>query len=260
MISGPGANGYVTTQTEKAGEWNGEGSAALSSHFAPDGDDHVHGSTSPAGASAKGCIRGHTVPYIKFLFTPENVARGGLVTGEEGGEKGTTNEGLPHDLAWSTVHEAEFPLVMSRTEIPRKERTMRLLGSVGVRRRTSTTEGNTTAATTATPSEGSASAPISELIAWAFLGPDGSLTSLHVEPEFRGKGLGKLLTKRLFGLLLKGEAASGFRDVKEGEAWAHSDVAKDNGGSIGVARGLGGGEGWECFWGWVDLSKVRTAL
>ena len=179
--------------------------------------------------------------YQKFLFRPATIARA-VEDDAAGGKEAARLAGL--GLAWTTVREGEFGLVASRTEIPRSGRTMRLLGSVGLRRRRSTDGG------TGEEEDG-------ELVAWAFLGPDGSLTSLHVEPAWRGRGLGKLVTRRLFGLLGRGEGESGFGDVGVGQEWCHSDVATDNQGSIGVARGLGGEEGWECFWGWVDLGEVE---
>ncbi|MCJ1316604.1 hypothetical protein MMC15_001925 [Xylographa vitiligo] len=195
---------------------------------------------SPEEESPHGCVRDHTVAYQKFLFRPGTIARAAGGEEEEEEEEGdragqAVVEGL--GLAWTTVRAGEFALVASRTEIPRTGRTMRLLGSVGLRRGEGGGDGR--------------------LVAWAFLGPDGSLTSLHVEPEWRGRGLGKLVTRRLFGLLGRGEGEAGFEGVGEGEEWCHSDVATDNAGSIGVARGLGGEEGWECFWGWVDLEEAE---
>ncbi|MCJ1394071.1 hypothetical protein MMC18_006949 [Xylographa bjoerkii] len=201
--------------------------------------DRVHGEWRGSSATRGGCVRGHTVPYRKYLFRPATIAR---TTAEDRAGDGVL-EGL--GLEWTTVREGEFELVASRTEIPRSGRTMRLLGSVGLRRKAGVRRNG-----------GHEGGEDGQLVAWAFLGPDGSLTSLHVEPECRGKGLGKLVTRRLFGLLAQRGETSGFGDVRVGEEWCHSDVAADNAGSIGVARGLGGEEGWECFWGWVDLGEV----
>jgi GNAT superfamily N-acetyltransferase len=177
---------------------------------------YVHGSTDPEGPNAQGHVRGHTVPTMKFLFDPHKPS--------------PQVKPLPEGLEFTTVQESEFALVKSRTAIPRRTRTLRLLGSVGVR----TNAG--------------------QLIAWAFLGLDGSLTSLHVEPEWRGKGLAKAVTVRLFGLL-RGPG-SGFEGVAEDMAWNHSDVYLDNVQSASVARSLGGEDGWWVFWGWADLENV----
>ncbi|MCJ1380303.1 hypothetical protein MMC17_003406 [Xylographa soralifera] len=232
--------------------------ALAGSPFAPDAGKKVisgpraaesaHGEWRGTDASPGGCVRGHTVPYQKFLFRPATIAR---AAGEdEAGDAVLESLGLE----WTTVREGEFELVASRTEIPRSGRTMRLLGSVGLRRRGG---GSRVGATAREEGGGGGSAEDGQLVAWAFLGPDGSLTSLHVEVEFRGKGLAKLVTRRLFGLLARRERESGFVGVREGEEWCQSDVATDNAGSTGVARGLGGEEGWECFWGWVDLGEAE---
>jgi poly-gamma-glutamate capsule biosynthesis protein CapA/YwtB (metallophosphatase superfamily) len=98
-------------------------------------------------------------------------------------------------------------------------------------------------------------------IAWGFLGADGSLTSLHIEQAYRGKGLARLLTKKLFkeggyeAARLDGVGAE--EDTERGEAnqerdmaqrWCHADVALDNKSSRGLCRGLGGEEGWVVYW------------
>ena len=94
---------------------------------------------------------------------------------------------------------------------------------------------------------------------------------MHVEPEHRGKGLAKAVAKRLFGKLGVDRGEVGFRAV-EGEkdgggcgdgdgggdgGWAHSDVAVENRESAGVARAVGGRQGWVVRWCHVDLGRVR---
>lgn len=272
--------------TDAAGE-TGEGEAAAAMQPAGNGKhvieplephpgaatDRIHGSTDPRGANARGRVRGHTVPTMKFLFPPAVCTAAAAALGATGGAA------LPAGLAWDVVREGEYGLVKARTAIPRQERTMRLLGSVGVRvsgARGGGLEGGAAAAREG--GDGDGDGERGPLVAWAFLGPDGSLTSLHVEPAFRGRGIAKMLTRRVFGLLAApapniptttttlshptdsaghashaGIPRSGFLDVRPGEEWAHSDVYVDNGPSAGVARGLGGGEGWVVFWAWVDL-------
>lgn len=136
---------------------------------------------------------------------------------------------------------------MSRTDIPKTEATLARLGSVGVRYSGSGFE----------MQEGEG-----ELIAWAYIGVDGSLSSLHVEPEHRGKGLAKAACRKLFRDLGVDPRGMGFLEV-EGDAmegWAHSDVALENKESAGVARGLGGREGWRVRWVSVDLERVEGAV
>lgn len=102
------------------------------------------------------------------------------------------------------------------------------------------------------------------LIAWAFLGSDGSLTSLHVEPAHRSKGIGTLVAEAVLRLLSSSEGGffAGGLGAKEGSeearlgswaGYAHSDVAVGNEGSAGVARELGGWGGWRVRWVGVEL-------
>ena len=228
------------------------GSAATSSSSDQKNDadeaakaNRVHGSKEPNAFSA-GCIRGHTLHNTKFLFSPAQCT-----------SRSSSQLTLPAELAWSTVREEEYALAKSRTEIPRQERTMRVLASVGVRK-----VGRGEQAGQAGRDDGAGQGKEGELVAWAFLGPDGSLTSLHVEAEFRGKGLAKMVTKRLFSLLtpIHQDASelhpSRFIDIPPGTEWAHSDVTDGNEASAAVARSVGGTVGWGCFWSLVDLGMV----
>lgn len=111
-----------------------------------------------------------------------------------------------------------------------------------------------------------------QLIAWAFLGADGSLTSLYTEPAHRGKGLAKAVGRALMRGMVEGEGEGGmgFRTVEgEGgggggggdwEGMVHSDVAVGNKESVGVAVGLGGREGWEVRWVSVELGRVEGVV
>ncbi|KAF2835539.1 hypothetical protein M501DRAFT_941887, partial [Patellaria atrata CBS 101060] len=85
-------------------------------------------------------------------------------------------------------------------------------------------------------------------VAWAFLGLDGSLSTLFVEPGFRGRGLGKWVAGRVLGGLGAFTA--------EGRRWCHADVLVGNEEGEGVVRALGGREGWVVYWVRVDLGEV----
>jgi GNAT superfamily N-acetyltransferase len=173
--------------------------------------------------------------YIKYLFPP------------------TISRNIHHQLdgdsfpglRWGICGETEedFPLVLSRTEIPRSVKTLKLLPSVAVRRSAS-------------------GADPGDMVAWCFLGVDSSLTSLHVEPEFRGRGLGKLLSKKLFQVFSDGggtvNGSKAFGTMSREEAWIHADVGRDNVGSRRVMEGLGGKAAWEDYWCLVDLVKVLS--
>lgn len=136
---------------------------------------------------------------------------------------------LPPHLRWGEVKPEHFALVRSRTQIPRQDRTLAILPSLAI-----------------FPS--GSDQPIS----WAFVGLDGSLTTLHVEPEYRGKGLAKAITAKLFR-----EKMGAFKEphgtpVKV----AHSVVIVGNEASSRVAQSLGGRSDWEIYWVRIDLGKA----
>ena len=77
---------------------------------------------------------------------------------------------LPKTLRWGKLKPAHFPLVRSRTEIARQDYTLARLPNLAI-------------------------FPVDEFddappVAWAFVGLDGSLTTLHVEGAWRRLGLG----------------------------------------------------------------------
>jgi hypothetical protein len=143
---------------------------------------------------------------------------------------------LPRGLTWGTVRPQDFELVKSRTQIPRKNRTLALLPSVAIFPQ---------------PDHGGVDV---DPIAWCFLGVDGSLASLHVEPEWRGKGLAKMASRKLWNdgfVVFDGDEGKGE------DGWlAHSDVHVDNMESRGVAKSLGGLEGWMVWWVRVDMNRL----
>jgi len=141
---------------------------------------------------------------------------------------------LPEKLRWGEVGREYFNLVRSRTEIKRQDRTLAVSPSLAIY-----------PATIA----GEATAPI----AWAFVGLDGSLTTLHVEAEWRGRGLAKALTTRLFREKM---GAYFEREEKGTVRWAHGYVVEGNERSEGMCRSLGGRSHWLCYWLRVDLGKV----
>ncbi|KAK5020584.1 hypothetical protein LTR60_000383 [Cryomyces antarcticus] len=239
---------------------------------------------------------GPEIAYRKYIFRlHQEDAKGaagdvnGLAVGEAGTEKGAgkaralrmgTRKPLPSGLRWGSLREADLALVRQRTKIPRQERTLRTLPSVAIfrdRSHLTTTSSSSInnrahAAANGTGLYGGddnddhddddddddddaddATAPI----AWAFLGQDGSLTSLHVEPAFRGRGLAKAVTLKLFADVQRRQgvfAAVGSEDEDVG--WAHADAASENRESIGVMESLGGRWGWDVYWVRVDLERV----
>lgn len=104
-------------------------------------------------------VRPLTEPYYKYIFRSEDLP--------ERKELGGEGEGLK----WGRIGRENIPLVLSRTAIPRKERTLTLLPSASIIPRGS-----------------------SSPIAWGFLGADASLTSLHVEVSSSAQNFILLLT------------------------------------------------------------------
>jgi ribosomal protein S18 acetylase RimI-like enzyme len=145
---------------------------------------------------------------------------------------------LAPGLKYSKVDPKDFELVKSRTQIPRQDRTLRKLPSVAIY-----------------PADTSSTTP--QPIAWGFLGLDASLTTLHVESAYRGHGLAKSLSLKLFSEEMKTYYQHDPTATENGtpvEArYAHADVATDNKASQGVCESLGGKCYFEVFWIRVDL-------
>ncbi|KAJ5766630.1 uncharacterized protein N7511_004246 [Penicillium nucicola] len=85
-------------------------------------------------------------------------------------------------------------------------------------------------------------------IAWGFLGVDGSLATLHVEPEHRGKGLALLLSKAIMRHGMTADGIFGAETIQSGDQlareqvaeWTHADVSGDNKASRRVMEKIGG--------------------
>jgi hypothetical protein len=166
--------------------------------------------------------------YVKFLFKTSHLP---------------TNVDAPEGFRWGKIRLEDFALVRSRTSIPRQDRTLALLPSLALF--PVTKEGEEEAGP----------------IAWAFLGPDGSLSSLHCEPEYRGKGFAKVLARKLFREGGFGGKVKHLEQYEvDGGRWAHADVAVDNLSSQGVCKGLGGEGAWNVVWVRVDLDRVANMV
>lgn len=263
------------------------------SHRAGNWLETERGRVGSRGGKGEGVVAGTSVFYQKWIMAPTLVP--GAPTSTSGGPEKVGGEGkcgngggvverigmstqkstmapsasadpkaLPEGYSFSKVRREELRIVISRTNIPRTEETLSRLGCVALRYRTpeaaveETAEGR---------EEGDADS--GPLIAWAFLGEDGSLKSLHVEPQHRGKGLAKAMTRKLLEELARDPLSMAIRPleadtvaagVETGAGWAHADVMIDNLESAGVMRGLGGKKGWRVRWVSVDLERVGMVL
>ena len=134
---------------------------------------------------------------------------------------------LPPGLTFGPLERKHLALVRSRTNIPRQERTLAQLPSLGI-----FPEGE------------------DQPVSWAFIGLDGSLSSLHVEDEWRRMGLAKALTARLFREKMEQFWELGVRRL------AHGYVLVGNEASSRMCESLGGRSNWEVIWVRMDLGSV----
>ncbi|KAL8694887.1 MAG: hypothetical protein Q9218_000551 [Villophora microphyllina] len=148
---------------------------------------------------------------------------------------------LPPGYSIGQLTREDLSTCIANTDIPRTEATLAMLVNACVRYYLEGAEAGL-------------------LVAWAFLGADGSLNSLHTMPGHRGKGLAAAVVRRLMkGMLDEGDEEKPFGEGKRqrGDGWMCSDVYWDNEGGKGVAKGLGGREGWVDHWVGCDLRAVR---
>ncbi|KAI3342808.1 hypothetical protein F4824DRAFT_120496 [Ustulina deusta] len=124
---------------------------------------------------------------------------------------------------WDVVRREDIAFTISRTQIPRRERTMKLLPSTALY------------LDDGTP------------IAWAFLGPDSSLSSLHCEEPYRGRGIAKALAAKVLREHLT--------DYSDDACYGWADVAPDNIQSQGVCRSLKGQARWQISWSRLNLDQ-----
>ncbi|KAJ5668400.1 Acyl-CoA N-acyltransferase [Penicillium maclennaniae] len=98
-------------------------------------------------------------------------------------------------------------------------------------------------------------------IAWGFLGVDGAVATLNVEPEHRGKGLAVALSKKVMkeGIVPGGAFGAERSDIQDevlrdklGE-WVHTEVAQSNKASRRVMEKIGGEVMATVMWTAIEL-------
>ncbi|KAK2740502.1 hypothetical protein FQN55_008845 [Onygenales sp. PD_40] len=152
------------------------------------------------------------------------------------------------------VQPYQLDLVISRTHIPRTKHALSKLESVALYYGGGDDSSNVMA--DHTHSTNADEMPIG----WVFLNPDGSLCSLHVEEEHRGRGLAAFLAREVMkiGMGEGGTFASGISGGEgEGkdEGWAFADVEVNNTASHKVMGKMGGVPGWTVRWVAVGVVK-----
>ena len=136
---------------------------------------------------------------------------------------------IPEGFTIGSVPEEQLDIVLSTSSIPRQASTMLMLPNVGLLNAQGT------------------------LVAWGYIGIDGSFATLYVLPEQRGKGLASCVAVELLQRLHRGE----FTDMGYTGAtgWVHSHVHAGNEESARVMRSLGGKVSHIDSYTWVDSSK-----
>ncbi|KAF7587337.1 hypothetical protein BBP40_007378 [Aspergillus hancockii] len=178
-------------------------------------------------------------PYVKYLFREQNFA----ISSPDSPSKAPAP--LPDGIRFTDkagrigVLPHQYDLIRFRTNIPRSRETLAKLPGV-------TMYSDRETQLQAHPSDNSHAAessgdqpPAGEMpIAWAFLGSDGSLATLHVETEYRGQNLALHVSKET---MRRGMTEGGiWRDQnEEGEPWVHANVLATNVASRRVMEKLG---------------------
>ncbi|PKS06046.1 hypothetical protein jhhlp_007880 [Lomentospora prolificans] len=139
--------------------------------------------------------------YHKWLFRAEELP--------------TAELHLEDGMHWAPTTPEDCGIAISRTYLPRQLHTFILLPGLTIKLRDGTP------------------------VAWAFLGVDGSLSSLHCEEGYRGKGFAKALAAKLFR---EGTEEYGH------DGWCHADVSPDNLSSAAVCKSLNGKVWWHGDW------------
>ncbi|KAJ5335167.1 Acyl-CoA N-acyltransferase [Penicillium brevicompactum] len=175
-------------------------------------------------------------PYFKYFFR-----RSDFGAEEESGrsaDHGSADLPLPVGYRFRDregregVQSRHLDLVQSRTHIPRSRNQLSKMPGVAIYR----------------DSEPADQDAEEQPIAWGFLGMDGALSTLHVEPEHRGCGLAVPLSKAIMcrGLAPDGVFGSSSFEFEDSQtqdrvgAWAHTEVSGVNRASRRVMEKIGG--------------------
>ncbi len=77
------------------------------------------------------------------------------------------------------------------------------------------------------------------LVAWAFLSLDGTMSTLHCEEPYRGRGIAKAVACKVM---------RDHNGVFGDDGWCASDIHLGNVQSRGVCESIGGKYGWRVSW------------
>ena len=93
-----------------------------------------------------------------------------------------------------------------------------------------------------------------EIGSLVYIGIDGSLSTLYVEEQYRGRGLATCVAKELVRRLGRGE----FKEMGYGgeTGWIHAEVSEGLAGSEAVMRSIGAKLGWPVWVVYIDLENL----
>ncbi|KAJ5632881.1 Acyl-CoA N-acyltransferase [Penicillium lividum] len=212
----------------------------LESGVFPDPDADAVDASSPVLLPGLKVHRYDNPPYVKYFFSRD------AFTVQDGAEIPLPDEYRYHDRKGRVgVLNEHLELVQSRTSIPRSKAQLSTMPGVAIY-----------------CDESAGSGDEDEMpIAWAFLGLDGPLATLHVEPEHRGKGLALCLSKETMRRGMDPNGVFGadkleFMDEKlrqKTTAWVHTEVAQVNKASRRVMEKVGGEVLTTVMWVVIEL-------
>lgn len=148
--------------------------------------------------------------YLKHVFASEVSSLGSVTP--------------PDALYFAPMEEQHLQTILDRTNIPRTIETVRQLHRVGLFNEDKIP------------------------IAWGMLSKDGSISSLHTEPEYRGKGLAEVVSRRLFADQLDIFTDDRGPATVDTIVHCHADVSATNHASTRVMEKLGGKVMWKVAW------------
>ncbi|KAL2834616.1 hypothetical protein BJY01DRAFT_224275 [Aspergillus pseudoustus] len=204
--------------------------------------------------------RGAGVHYVKYCFSSEAFADHSSLLEEKEKENSKEGGGGGYRFRDSSgilgIQDHHINLVKNRTNIPRSREALLAMGGVALYHDDPSSQPGSSPPPPPPFDKEGREMPI----AWAFLGFDGSLCSLHVEPEHRGCGLagvvGKEVMKRGVEVFEPGdEPVGGSGPQSKSEEWYFADVAVDNAASRRVMEKMGGVARWRVAWMVVEVEK-----
>ena len=163
--------------------------------------------------------------YLKYIVTSQTQAH----------HEPTT----PPNLHFAKIPEQHLQTIIDRTDIPRTIESIRQLPNIGL-----FDEHNVP-------------------VAWGFLSNDGSISSLHTEPEYRGRGLAELVARQLIleQKVFYPDTENGTGDSLPSDSVAEAVIYSDANVSVGnlasrrVMEKIGGEVMWKVAWVEIDLGE-----